>query len=55
MFINRLSGGLLGMGSVTGEAGETNCYTCNGAATQGGVPGPCGNSTTTMAIFARSF
>ncbi|KAK3073776.1 hypothetical protein LTR53_004356 [Teratosphaeriaceae sp. CCFEE 6253] len=46
--------GLLGSASVTGEAGENNCYPCIGSATAGGVVGECGNSTVmTMAVFAR--
>ena len=50
------SGGLLGAGAVTGEAGENNCYACNGGALMGGVTGACGNSSTgTIAIFARTF
>lgn len=31
------SAGLLGANSVTGEAGENNCYPCNGGALAGGV------------------
>lgn len=29
--------GLLGATSVTGEAGENNCYPCNGGSVPGGV------------------
>lgn len=44
------------LGSVTGEAGENNCYPCNGASLVGGVPGECGNYTVnTISVFARSF
>ena len=50
------SSGLLGVGSVTGEAGENNCYPCNGGAAPSGVVGECGNYTVqTIAIFARDF
>ena len=49
-------GGALGSGSVTGDAGENNCYPCNGAVVSGSVAGECGNfSISTIAIFARSF
>jgi hypothetical protein len=35
---------------------QNNCYLCNGGSLPGGVPGACGNgSTSTIAIFARSF
>ncbi|GAB7337164.1 hypothetical protein MBLNU457_g2554t2 [Dothideomycetes sp. NU457] len=48
--------GVLGLNSVTGEAGEQNCYPCNGGSLTGSVPGPCGNfSVDTIAIFARTF
>ncbi|KAM0724144.1 hypothetical protein Q7P37_000025 [Cladosporium fusiforme] len=48
--------GLLGSTSVTGPAGDNNCYTCIGGAPAGGVAGPCGNATVmTIAIFARSY
>ena len=48
--------GVLGIGSVTGEAGENNCYPCNGGAVAGSVSGDCGNSTiSTIAIYSRGF
>ncbi|KAI4721021.1 hypothetical protein E4T48_02637 [Aureobasidium sp. EXF-10727] len=44
------------LSGTTGEAGENNCYLCNGGSVAGGVPGACGNSSvSTIAIFARSF
>ena len=47
------SSGLLGIGSVTGEAGENNCYACNGGALVNTILGECGNSTVqTIAIYA---
>lgn len=48
--------GVLGIGQVTGNAGENNCYPCQGGALLGGVSGECGNFTLmTMAVFARTF
>lgn len=48
--------GFLGSASVTGEAGEENCFPCIGAALGQGTVGECGNSTImTIAIFARTF
>ncbi|THW63546.1 hypothetical protein D6D20_03536 [Aureobasidium pullulans] len=44
------------LSGTTGEAGENNCFLCNGGSVSGGVPGACGNSSSsTIAIFARSF
>ncbi|KAL1583775.1 hypothetical protein WHR41_07128 [Cladosporium halotolerans] len=48
--------GILGGSSVTGNAGDNNCYPCIGGALSGGVSGACGNSSaSTMAIYARGF
>ncbi|THV92003.1 hypothetical protein D6D26_08705 [Aureobasidium pullulans] len=44
------------LSGTTGEAGENNCFLCIGGSVSGGVPGACGNSSSsTIAIFARSF
>ncbi|KAI5359511.1 hypothetical protein Slin15195_G071380 [Septoria linicola] len=54
-YITSQTGGL-GMNGATGDAGDNNCYPCNGGPVPGSITGACGNSTVgTSAIYARGF
>lgn len=45
-----------GLNGATGDAGDNNCYPCNGGPVLGSIGGACGNLTVgTEAIYARGF
>lgn len=45
-----------GLNGATGDAGDNNCYPCNGGPVPGSIGGACGNLTVgTEAIYARGF